>query len=105
MVQHAVSPEIADRGITPRSRKRIKAQRPVETGVGRGGRSRSRWARPCVVREDGGSAAATGAAVAGFFNVVARIFQRRFPTRSRGYRKILERPESSGSAVETRGFA
>src|ERR1700675_217840 len=102
MVQHTVSSKPADRGIATRSRKRIETQRPLETGVGCGRRAGPRRAEPRVVCEDRGPAAAARAAVAGFFFLVARIFQRRFPSRSRGHSKILERSENTGTLREAR---
>src|ERR1700730_8965075 len=105
MVQHTVSSKTADRGIAPRSRKRIEEQRPLETGVGCGRRVGPRREKPRVVCEERGPAAAARAVVAGFFFLVARLFQRRFPSRPCGHRKILERSENTGTPREARGSA
>src|SRR2546427_8801793 len=101
MVQHAISAETPDRGIAARSRKGIEAQRIMETGVGSGSRSGPRRPGSYMVFKNGRFAAATNPFVAGFFFVVARIFQRRIYARRRGKRKILERSESAGTSRET----
>src|SRR4029077_16733984 len=73
MVQHAISAKAPDRGTAPRSRKRIEAQRLVETGVARRHRGRPGWKRPRLVFTYRGFVAAPSAVAAGFFFVVARV--------------------------------
>src|SRR5580700_1761626 len=103
MVQHAVSAETPYRGSAPGSGSRIEAQQIVERGVGRWrcagpGRKRSR-----VVFAHRGSAAAPNPPVAGFFVMVACVFQRRFSDRSGGEGKVLEGSESAGAARKAGG--
>src|SRR6266576_502235 len=54
-----------------------------------------------MVVKDRRLAAAANPLVAGFFALVARIFQRRIHARRRGQRKILDRSESAGTPRET----
>src|SRR5207302_4121141 len=55
----------------------------------------------CLVVKDRRFAAAANPLVAGFFELVARIFQRRIHARRRGQGKILDRSESAGTPRET----
>src|SRR6266852_3704857 len=67
MVQHAISAEIAHRGVAAGSGSGAEAQRFVEGRVGE-----RRWAR--VVLQNSGPAAPAGAPAARFFHLVARVF-------------------------------
>src|ERR1700757_1941634 len=98
MVQHAVSAEAPNRGSAAGSGSSVEAGRIVEGRVGGG-----RGAR--VVCEDRGPASAADSVVAGFFELVASVFQRRVSDRCGGESEILERREGSGAAGEAGGCA
>jgi len=82
----------------PQVEEQLKQDGLVEGRMGSGSGAR-------MVFEDGGFVAAAGTAAAGFWQLVARVFQRRVHDRSGGESEILERRKGANPAGKAGGGA